>query len=57
MLDGNEILEINAWAKVLEALGQSGHDKAHANQEILREITVIAKKRLELLSKSDETNQ
>lgn len=52
MLDAGEIDEINAWANILQALGQEGHDKASVNQEVLREITIIVKKQLELLSKS-----
>ena len=52
MLDQPEIDEINAWANVLQALGEAGHDRAYENQEVLREITVIVKKQLELLSNS-----
>lgn len=55
MLDGNEILEINAWANVLQALGQEGHNSANVNLNVLREITIIVKERLELLSKIEST--
>jgi len=52
MLANGEIDEINAWANVLQALGKEGHDKAHVNQEVLREITALVKKRLESIPKS-----
>lgn len=51
MLDAEDIDEINAWANVLQALGQEGHDSASVNQEVLREITVIVKERLEAIPK------
>ena len=54
MLDTTEVNEVNAWANVLQALGQDGHDNAYENQVVLREITVIVKKRLESLASKSE---
>lgn len=46
-----DVSEINAWANVLSALGQNGHNAATVNQSVLRELTVLVKKRLEKISK------
>ncbi len=51
MLNEMKTNEINAWANVLQALGQNGHEKASVNELVLREITVLVKEELENLSK------
>ena len=44
--------EINAWANVLQALGQNGHNnRKEVNDSVLREITALVKEELERLSK------
>lgn len=48
-----EINEINAWANILLALGQEGHDNTSGNQQVLREITKLVKEELESLTKTD----
>ena len=47
-----EIDAINAWANILQALGQPGHDADSANKEVLREITTLVKNQLKLLAKT-----
>lgn len=54
MLDSTHVNELNAWANVLQALGQGGHDCAHENQVVLRQITVIVEKRLKSLAAKAE---
>ena len=39
----SKVEEINAWANVLSALGQGGHESSNANYIVLKEITVIVK--------------
>jgi hypothetical protein len=48
-LEQGEIDEINAWANVLQAVGQSGHKREHANGVVLSEITKLVKERLEAI--------
>ena len=54
MLDATSVDEVNAWANVLQALGQVGHDNAYENQKVLREITIIVKEQLKLLASKSE---
>lgn len=49
MLNNAEIGEINAWANVLQAVGQEGHDSSNANQKVLKEITLIVKEQLAII--------
>lgn len=51
VLNEFEVKEIDAWANILQALGQPGHDRANDNQLVLREITKLVKERLEAITK------